>query len=95
MRTLFSENILSPSPTPTPEPNPFELLLKSSISNASTTSTQSSPRQRDWLTQYVQTQERRDGNEPIDQTAYASSKQSMQYTRRKGGPKLLFLGLRR
>ncbi|KAI6866183.1 ras-related GTP-binding protein-like protein C [Hortaea werneckii] len=59
MHTLFSKDILSPAPTPASQTNPFELLFPSSLSTASSAaSTQSSPRQNDWLTQRIQNQQR-------------------------------------
>ncbi|KAK5128922.1 hypothetical protein LTR85_000255 [Meristemomyces frigidus] len=95
MRTLFSENILSPSPTPAPQPNPFELLFPSSLSNASSAdSTQSSPRQNEWLTQHLQNQQRAE-SETSNQANHAANGQRAPYARRKGNPKLLFMGLRR
>ncbi|CAK3865127.1 related to GTP-binding gtr2 [Lecanosticta acicola] len=87
MRTLFSENILSPPPKPAPpnKPNPFELSFQSSVTSippSSTTSSHSSPPQNDWLTDYYQSQQR-DGNH---QTSHdASARYGL--ARRKGNPK--------
>ncbi|KAK5134512.1 hypothetical protein LTR08_006429 [Meristemomyces frigidus] len=95
MRTLFSENILSPSPARAPPPNPFELLFPSSVSTTSSAcSTQSSPRQNEWLTQHLQNQQRseRDAANPF---SHASNAPRAHYSRRKGNPKVLFMGLRR
>ncbi|KAK4545259.1 hypothetical protein LTR36_003439 [Oleoguttula mirabilis] len=95
MRTLFSENILSPSPTPAPQSNPFELLFPSSISTASSAdSTQSSPTQNEWLTQHLQNQQRTE-SETANQANYAANGQQAPNVRRKGNPKMLFMGLRR
>ncbi|KAK1086008.1 GTP-binding protein gtr2, partial [Friedmanniomyces endolithicus] len=96
MRTLFSENILSPSPAPVPRPNPFELLLPSSAPAATSpsASVQSSPRQHEWLTQYSQSQQRIEGDEAA-QPSYESNGPRVQYTLRKGNPRLLFMGLRK
>lgn len=94
MRTLFSENILSPSPTPLPQPNPFELLFHSSSNTSSNASTQSSPRQHEWLTQHLQNQQRIE-SEISNHGSYTSNGQAAQYVRRKGNPKLLFMGLRK
>lgn len=108
MRTLFSENILSPTPTPGPEQktNPFELIFNSgshssgpSAQNSSTASSHSSPKENDWLTAYYREQQRfanevhiQSSNQTI--TAQdASSRHS--HTRRKGNPKVLFMGMRR
>ncbi|KAK5704768.1 GTP-binding protein gtr2 [Elasticomyces elasticus] len=92
MRTLFSENILSPAPTPVPQQNPFELLFPSTLSNASSSaSVQSSPNQHEWLTQHWQNQQRAEN----DATNYGSTGSSAPLTRRKGNPKLLFMGLRK
>lgn len=97
MRTLFSENILSPPPKPAPpnKPNPFELSFQSnttSIPPSSTTSSYSSPRQNDWLTEYYQSQQR-----AADSSNQTSNDASARYghARRKGNPKLLFMGMRR
>ncbi|TKA75599.1 hypothetical protein B0A55_06345 [Friedmanniomyces simplex] len=95
MRTLFSENILSPSPTPVPRPNPFELLLPSSVPTASpNASVQSSPRQHEWLTQHSQSQQRAE-DDAATQSSYVSDVHRGQYTLRKGNPRLLFMGLRK
>jgi len=96
MRTLFSENILSPSPIPTPQPNPFEQLFPATSSTAgSTTSTQSSPSQNDRLTRYSQDQPRASGEIQDEASCYNANAQRAQYVRRRGNPKLLFMGLRR
>ncbi|KAK1065270.1 GTP-binding protein gtr2 [Friedmanniomyces endolithicus] len=96
MRTLFSENILSPSPAPVPRPNPFELLLPSSAPAATSpsASVQSSPRQHEWLTQYSQSQQPVESDETA-QSSYESNGPRPQYTLRKGNPRLLFMGLRK
>ena len=96
MRTLFSENILSPSPALVPRPNPFELLLPSSAPAATSpsASVQSSPRQHEWLTQYSQSQQRVESEEAA-QSSYVSNGPRPQYARRKGNPRLLFMGLRK
>jgi len=107
MRTLFSENILSPSPTPVSKPNPFELLFASNPSTALTvspaTSTHSSPGQYGWLTQRSQDQHqqlprsRAADTEASDTSSYAADggQRSQYAARRKGNPMLLFMGLRR
>ncbi|KAK5161153.1 GTP-binding protein gtr2 [Recurvomyces mirabilis] len=95
MRTLFSENILSPSPTPVPQRNPFELhfATASSLSHTSSSaSTQSSPRQHDLLTQYLQQQQQHDES---TRTSYESSSDRGHHVRRKGNPKILFMGLKK
>ncbi|KAK1818942.1 GTP-binding protein gtr2 [Friedmanniomyces endolithicus] len=96
MRTLFSENILSPAPAPVPRPNPFELLLPSSAPAATSpsASVQSSPGQHEWLTQYSQSQQRVESDEAA-QSGYVSNGPRVQYARRKGNPRLLFMGLRK
>ncbi|EMC92187.1 hypothetical protein BAUCODRAFT_27520 [Baudoinia panamericana UAMH 10762] len=91
MRTLFGENILSPSPTPRPQHNPFELLFHSTASAASSNaSTHSSPNQHGWLTQHLQAQQQAE-RDAADQT----TRQPAQHVKRKGHPKLLFMGLRK
>jgi hypothetical protein len=95
MRTLFGENILSPPPIPTPQRNPFELSFHSSASNASSTgSTQSSPAQHSWLTARYQEQKRTE-NDAASVASTAANGHRMTYSRRKGNPKLLFMGLKR
>lgn len=108
MRTLFSENILSPTPTPGPEQktNPFELIFNSgshssgpSAQNSSTASSHSSPKENDWLTAYYREQQRFANEVHIQSSNHtlpaqdASSRHS--HTRRKGNPKVLFMGMRR
>ncbi|TKA30897.1 hypothetical protein B0A54_14505 [Friedmanniomyces endolithicus] len=97
MRTLFSENILSPSPAPVPRPNPFELLLPSSAPAATSpsASVQSSPRQHEWLTQYLQSQQQRVESEEGVPLNHVLDDLRPQYARRTGNPRLLFMGLRK
>ncbi|KAI5357690.1 Putative gtr1/RagA G protein [Septoria linicola] len=104
MRTLFSENILSPTPTPAPEQNkknPFELSFHSSnpsVQNSSTTSSHSSPKENDWLTSYYREQQRFANEVHIQSNhSYATSDAATrhQHVRRKGNPKVLFMGMRR
>ncbi|KAH9826366.1 GTP-binding protein gtr2 [Teratosphaeria destructans] len=95
MRTLFGENILSPPIPSPPQRNPFELAFGSNASHTnSTVSSQSSPAKRDWLTHHYQTQ-RRDLGESTDSFDHACNGRHTRQTRRKGNPKLLFMGLRR
>ncbi|KAK5110458.1 hypothetical protein LTR62_005809 [Meristemomyces frigidus] len=95
MRTLFSENILSPPPLPIPQRNPFELTFAStpSLSYASSnTSVQSSPPQHDLLTQYTQQQQQQ--QEATSSTS-GSDGGRLYPVRRKGNPKILFMGLKK
>lgn len=95
MRTLFGENILSPSPKPAPpsKTNPFELSFQSSVGASSASSSTSSPRQNDWLTQQIQNQQRLDAEANNHTTYDAATRYG--HARRKGNPKLLFMGMRR
>lgn len=95
MRTLFSENILSPSPQPSPQTNPFELHFASSLSKTSTnSSTQSSPKQYEWLTQLVQSQQRADAA-TTEFPHHEADGHRKPPSRRRGNPKLLFMGPRK
>ncbi|GIZ46673.1 hypothetical protein CKM354_000979100 [Cercospora kikuchii] len=104
MRTLFSENILSPTPTPAPEQNkknPFELSFASSgpsAHNSSTASSHNSPKENDWLTSYYREQQRF-ANEVHIQSNQSHATQNAStrpgHARRKGNPKVLFMGMRR
>ncbi|KAF2161199.1 hypothetical protein M409DRAFT_69833 [Zasmidium cellare ATCC 36951] len=95
MRTLFGENILSPSPKPAPpsKANPFELSFQSSVGASSLSSSTSSPRQNDWLTQQIQNQQRLSAEANNHSTHDAATRYG--HARRKGNPKLLFMGMRR
>lgn len=104
MRTLFSENILSPTPTPAPEQNkknPFELSFASSgpsAHNSSTASSHNSPKENDWLTSYYREQQRFANEVHIQSNqSHASQNASTRsgHARRKGNPKVLFMGMRR
>jgi Ras-related GTP-binding protein C/D len=96
MRTLFSENILSPTPTPLPidRSNPFELSFASaSIPTGSNTSSNESTKQDRWLTQYYREQQRFANEVHIQSNQDATTRNGQ--VRRKGNPKVLFMGMRR
>jgi hypothetical protein len=97
MHTLFSENILSPPPTPAPvrANNPFEWTFQSSNlvppSTPLASSFGSSSSQNDLLTQFYQNSQPSISGE----TAYDVSATRHAQSRRKGNPKLVFMGTRR
>lgn len=104
MRTLFSHNILSPQPTPAPsnKPNPFELSFhQSSYATSSTASTaasnvssqSTSPKQNDYLTQRDAIQQ--DYADDVYPRQSLDAVTRYGHTRRKGNPKVLFMGMRR
>ncbi|KAK3725351.1 GTP-binding protein gtr2 [Vermiconidia calcicola] len=86
MHTLFGENIRSPSPLKTPHQNPFELAFQPSVATSSTESSKTSPDQNEWLTHRLQNQ--------VSATSYTHGEQPPP-TKRKGNPRLLFMGMRR
>ncbi|KAK5163460.1 GTP-binding protein gtr2 [Saxophila tyrrhenica] len=92
MHTLFGENILSPPPQEEEQAstNPFDLAFNSNPPATSDASGGSSLQQNDWLTQHVQNLSVVDGA-----TSYSHGEQSGPPPRRKGNPRLLFMGLRR
>lgn len=90
MRTLFGKDILSPPPLPVPQRNEFDLSFRTALSNPSNASEQSSPSKSDWLTQLSQSQ-----SQPEGQTTFTHGEQHVPPAKRKGSPKLLFMGMRR
>lgn len=106
MRTLFSENILSPKPTPGPEQkaNPFELIFNTgtssgpSVPTSSTASSHSSPKDNDWLTAYYREQRRLANQVHIQSNSSDTAQDAASrpcHRRRHGNPKVLFMGMRR
>ena len=90
MRTLFGKDILSPPPIAAPQQNEFDLSFRTALSNPSDASVQSSPGKSDWLTELSQSQ-----SQPEGQTTFTHGEQHVPPAKRKGSPKLLFMGMRR
>lgn len=84
MGTLFSDKILTPPPDPAPEPAPLQLNLQR------TASIQNLPNRNNELTEHSQNQP-----EPNDHTFYTHGEPSVPPSKRRGNPRLLFMGMRR
>ncbi|SMR62819.1 unnamed protein product [Zymoseptoria tritici ST99CH_3D1] len=100
MHTLFSENILSPPPTPAPinRSNPFELSYPPTSFPPATpiaSSAGSSSSQNDLLTENYQNSQQSISGETAFSFGNDASITRHAPTRRKGNPKLIFMGTRR
>ena len=94
MRTLFGENIRSPAPQSEaeaePTVNPFELSFNSHPATTSDASNNSSFQQTDILTPFLQ-----DSSRDERATSFSHGEPAVPPARRKGNPRLLFMGLQR
>jgi len=94
MNQLFADSIRSPAPAPAPNVNPFDLQFKSSNTTApgseAASSQQGSPGSDDWLTHRLQSQQRTESD-----IFYTHGEQQAPPMRRRGHPRLLFMGMRR
>lgn len=96
MNQLFADSIRSPAPLPEPLANPFELQFASSSNpshgplSTAPSSHKGSPQSDDWLTQPSQ-QQRTDSSAQF----YTHGERQVLPLRRRGNPKLLFMGMRR
>ena len=90
MQKLFADNIRSPGPaTAVATANAEEFPFYSHLTQSTSASTSGSPRNAGWLTQQLQAQ--RSENSELSYTHGEPPPPS----RRKGNPKLLFMGMRR
>lgn len=94
MRTLFADTIRSAPPKDQPQVDPNTLTFVSSIQSSKATSpfssNDSSYKTDGWLTNYIQNQSGSDGP-----TSYTHGEPTTPTPRRRGNPKVLFMGMRR
>lgn len=95
LHTLFGENIRSPAPQQGGEeeeehPNPFDLAFNSQPTTNSDTSNKSSLQQNDRLTLQLQ-----DSSRLERATSFSHGEPNVPPARRKGNPRVLFMGMRR
>ena len=94
MRTLFADTIRSPPLKDEPQADPNTLTFASSIQSSTAaspfSSNDSSYKTDGWLTKYVQNQAG-----PNGPTSYTHGEPTTLPARRRGNPKVLFMGMRR